>query len=100
MNRMHIIRHLWSLPLYVLALPATSQLVTYTISKEPTAKFRTVQAVFDLIPLRIKKPTVIYIKNGSYKEKMHLDSTKDFVTLVGEDKFATILTYDDHAGKP
>jgi pectinesterase len=28
-----------------------------------------------------------------------LDSTKKFVTIIGEDKFNTILTFDDHTGK-
>ena len=46
-----------------------------------------------------KKPITILIKNGIYKEKLHLDSSKNFVKLIGEDKFKTILTYDDHTGK-
>ena len=34
----------------------------------------------------------------SYKEKLFLDSTKKWVTVIGEDKMNTILTYD-HTGK-
>ena len=61
--------------------------------------FTTVQAALDAVPLNNKKPTIIFIKMGIYKEKFHLDSTKNFVRLRGEDKFKTILTYDDHTGK-
>jgi pectinesterase len=58
-----------------------------------------VQQALDAITLNNKKPITIFIKNGIYKEKLHLDSTKNFITLIGEDKFNTILTYDDHTGK-
>lgn len=69
------------------------------VAQDGTEKYKTVQAAFNAIPLNNKIPTAIYIKNGFYKEKLHLDSTKDFVTIIGEDKFNTILTYDDHTGK-
>ncbi len=49
--------------------------------------------------MKNKNPITIFIKNGIYKEKLHLDSSKNFVTIIGEDKFNTILTYDDHTGK-
>ena len=69
------------------------------VAPDGSGKYKTVQSAFDAIPLNNKKPVTIYIKNGIYKEKLHLDSSKNFVTLIGEDKFNTILTYDDHTGK-
>ena len=69
------------------------------VSKDGSGQYKTVQDAFDAIPLHNKKPVTIIIKNGIYKEKLHLDSTKDFVTVIGEDKFNTILNYDDHTGK-
>jgi pectinesterase len=79
-------------------------LVTYaqqkiTVSQDGSGNYKTVQAAFDAISLNNKKPVTVYIKNGIYKEKLHLDSSKNYVTLIGEDKFSTILTYDDHTGK-
>jgi len=47
------------------------------------------QAAFDAVPVGNKKPVVIYIKNGTYKEKLHLDSGKNFVELLGESRFYT-----------
>lgn len=70
-----------------------------TVATDGSGKFKTVQAALDAVPLKNKTTFVIYIKNGVYKEKLHLDSLKDHVLLVGEDKFNTILTYDDHTGK-
>ena len=69
------------------------------VAKDGSGNYKTVQQALDAITLNNKKPITIFIKNGIYKEKLHLDSTKNFITLIGEDKFNTILTYDDHTGK-
>jgi pectinesterase len=69
------------------------------VAQDGSENYKTVQSAFNAIPLNNKKPTTIFIKNGIYKEKLHLDSSKNFVTIIGEDKFKTILTYDDHTGK-
>lgn len=69
------------------------------VAQDGSGNYKTVQAAFNDIPLNNKKTITIYIKNGIYKEKLHLDSAKNFVTLIGEDKFNTVLTYDDHTGK-
>lgn len=70
-----------------------------TVAQDGSGHYTTVQAALNAVPSNNKQPFTIYIKNGVYKEKLHLDSSKDFVTLVGEDKFKTILTYNDHTGK-
>jgi pectinesterase len=69
------------------------------VAKDGSGDFKTVQEAFDAVAKKNKKPVTIFVKNGIYKEKLLLDSSKSFVMLVGEDKFNTILTYDDHAGK-
>jgi pectinesterase len=69
------------------------------VAKDGSGKYETVQQALNAVPLHNKMPITIFIKNGIYKEKLHLYSTKDFVTLIGENKFKTILTYDDHTGK-
>ena len=69
------------------------------VASDGTGDYTSVQAAFDAVPLQNKKPVTIFIKKGSYKEKLRLDSTKNFITIKGEDKFNTILTYDDHTGK-
>lgn len=75
---------------------ATTQI---TVAKDGSGDFSSVQAAFNAVPLNNKKQFTILVKNGVYKEKLRLDSSKNFVTLIGEDKFNTILTYDDHTGK-
>jgi pectinesterase len=70
-----------------------------TVAPDGSGNYKTVQNALDAVPVNNKKPITIFVKNGTYKEKLHLDSSKRFVTLIGEDKFKTILTYDDHTGK-
>jgi len=69
------------------------------VAKDGSGHYTTVQDAFNAIPQNNTNPVTIYIRNGVYKEKLRLDSAKRFVTLLGEDKFNTILTYDDHTGK-
>ena len=70
-----------------------------TVSKDGKSNFTSVQAAFNAIPTNNSKPVLVFVKKGTYKEKLLLDSTKKFVTLVGEDRNSTILTYDDHTGR-
>lgn len=70
-----------------------------TVAQDGSGNFKSVQDALNSIPVNNSKRFIIYIRNGVYKEKLFLDSTKNFVTLIGEDKFNTILTYDDHTGK-
>src|SRR5689334_3486429 len=69
------------------------------VATDGSGNYRTVQEAFNAVPANNKKPVIIFVRNGIYKEKLVLDSTKQYVTLIGEDKFNTILTYDDHTGK-
>src|SRR4030095_786222 len=69
------------------------------VAANGSGNFKTVQEAFNSIPANNKKPVVIFVRNGIYKEKLVLDSTKSIVVLIGENKFNTILTYDDHTGK-
>ena len=71
----------------------------FTVAWDGSGDYKTVQEAFDAVPYNNKKSITIIIKEGIYKEKLLIDSTKTFVTLIGADKFNTILTYDDHTGK-
>ena len=70
-----------------------------TVAQDGTGDYTKVQDAFNAIPVNNKDAVTVFIKKGVYKEKLRLDSTKRHVTLTGEDKFKTILSYDDHAGK-
>ncbi|MFT3739024.1 MAG: pectinesterase family protein [Breznakibacter sp.] len=69
----------------------------FVVAIDGSGDFTSVQQAIDAVPHLRKARTVIFIKNGVYKEKLHLPSNKTNVTFVGEDVNKTILTYDDYA---
>lgn len=75
-----------------------SQSKIIVVARDGSGEYLKVGDALNQIPFNNKEPITIYIRNGIYKEKLHLDSSKNFVTIIGEDKFNTILTYDDHTG--
>ena len=70
-----------------------------TVAQDGSGNYKTVQDALNAVPSNNKTRFIIYIRNGVYYEKLLLDSSRNFVTLIGEDKFKTILTYNDHTGK-
>lgn len=84
--------------LLFISMRSSAQMIK-TVAVDGSGDYRTVQEALDAVPEHNRRPFNIKIKNGIYKEKLFLDSTKNFVTLIGEDKFNTILTYNDHTGK-
>jgi pectinesterase len=69
-----------------------------SVAKDGSGDYTTVQAALNAVPSGNTEPVIISIKNGVYKEVITVDATKPFITLIGEDKSKTILTYDNHAG--
>jgi pectinesterase len=68
------------------------------ITVSPISKYKTVQAALNALPCNNTKPVTIFIKNGLYREVVIVDTRQQFITLVGENKDSTILTFNNHAG--
>lgn len=66
-----------------------------TVAQDSTGDFTSVQAAVDSIG---NEPETIFIKNGTYKERVEI--TKDNITLIGESCDKTIITYDYYAFMP
>jgi pectinesterase len=77
---------------------AAAQQNRIIVAQDGSGQYKTVQEAIDAIPSGNTKALTIFIKKGTYKERLTLDTRKDFVSLVGEDKNNTILTYDNHKG--
>jgi pectinesterase len=69
------------------------------VAKDGSGDFSTVQEALNAVPLDNRKPVTIFIKKGIYHEKLRLDSSKNFVRIIGEHKDSTVLSYNDHTGK-
>ena len=64
----------------------------------PTSRYKTIQAAVDAVPFNNKKPITIMVKKGIYKEVVTVDTRKNFIHLIGEDKNNTIITFNNHRG--
>ncbi|GAC1586632.1 MAG: hypothetical protein NVS3B25_01890 [Hymenobacter sp.] len=71
----------------------------FVVAQDGSGQFRTVQEAFNAVPDFRKKVTTIFIRKGTYKEKLILAGSKNLVKLIGEDRDKTILTYDDYNQK-
>lgn len=71
----------------------------FVVDARGKGDFKTVQEAIDAVPDFRNQETVIFIKNGVYKEKLVLPTSKRKVTFIGEDLLKTIITNDDWAQK-
>jgi len=71
----------------------------FVVAKDGSGNFKTVQEAINAVPDLRKNETVIYIKNGVYKEKLMLPSTKINVRFIGQQADSVVLTYDDYAAR-
>lgn len=67
------------------------------VAADESGDFTSIQEALDKLPENNQEVVEIRIKNGIYKEKLHIQ--KNFVTIIGESAAETILTYDDYAKK-
>lgn len=93
MNKLVVI-FLWMVTVAGVAQPVKK----IVVAQDGSGNYATVQQALNSVPLNNKGHIIIFIKNGIYKEKLRLDSSKNNVEMIGESKFNTILTYDDHPG--
>ncbi|UAY53655.1 pectinesterase family protein [Ferruginibacter albus] len=91
-------RFLLSISLLASIALVKAQTKNITVAQDGSGNYKTVQEALNQVPADNKTPFVIHIKNGIYKERLILDTRRNFVTLIGEDKDKTILTYDNHVG--
>ncbi len=69
------------------------------VALDGSGDYKTVQEAINAVPDFRNKETRIFIKNGTYKEKLILPASKNNVTFIGEDKMSTVFSYDDYAQK-
>lgn len=70
-----------------------------TVSKDGRADFTTIQEAINASKAFPNQRVIITIKNGTYNEKVHIYSWNPKVSLIGENKEKTIITYNDYFDK-
>jgi pectin methylesterase-like acyl-CoA thioesterase len=67
------------------------------VARDGTGQFRTITDAIEVCRAFMDYHKVIYIKKGTYKEKLIIPQWVQNIELCGESRDETIITYDDHA---
>ncbi len=81
--------------LMAIAVQAQKQIV---VDQQGTGDFKTIQDALDVVPAGNTEPVTIFVKKGVYREVVVVDARKGNILLKGEDKFKTIISFNNHAG--
>ncbi|MEO2203499.1 pectinesterase family protein [Paenibacillus pabuli] len=71
--------------------------VILTVASNGSGEFERVQDAIDASPDNTILPTIIRIKDGVYREKLNVPSSKTHLRMIGESREGTILVYGDSA---
>ncbi|KDN56713.1 pectin methylesterase [Flavobacterium seoulense] len=69
------------------------------VDAKGTGDYLSVQEALNAVAFSKTTETKIFVKNGTYKEKLEIPLNKNKITLIGESKEKVIITYDDYASK-
>lgn len=69
------------------------------VAKDGSGDYTYLQDAIDAVRAFTPKRLRIFIKNGVYKEKVHIPAWVTDIALIGESVDSTRITYDDHAGR-
>ena len=70
-----------------------------TVAQDGSGDFSTIQQAIDATKAFPPKRITIFVKNGIYKEKICVPSWNNKLSIIGEDRDKTIITWDDYFGK-
>lgn len=98
-----MLKYFFGITSFVLMLLSTVPVIAgdynFVVAADGSGDFRTIQEAINAVPDFRKNQTLIFIKKGTYKEKLVLAGSKTNVVFIGEERETTILTYDDYASK-
>lgn len=72
---------------------------SYTVAQDGSGDYTTLQKALDACKAFPDERITIWIKPGTYQEKVEVHSWTTKVSLVGENAGTTILTFGDYSGK-
>ncbi|XP_028804284.1 pectinesterase PPME1-like [Neltuma alba] len=70
---------------------------TVTVSQDGKGDFKTITDAINSVPTNNAQRVIIKIAGGVYNEKVTIDRTKDFITMIGDPKNMPNLTYNGDA---
>jgi pectinesterase len=72
--------------------------VDIIVAKDGSGNYTSVTAAINSVTKYKATRTVIFVKKGTYTEKLEVESGINKVTLIGEDIDSTIIAYNDYSG--
>jgi pectinesterase len=69
------------------------------VDKNGSGDFTTIQEAINAAKAFPSERITIFIKNGVYYEKVKIHSWNPYISLIGESREKTIISYDDHFNK-
>jgi pectinesterase len=72
--------------------------IRLTVAADGSGEYRTIQEAVMAVRDFMQVPAVIFIKNGTYREKLLIPSQKTNLSLVGESETGVVITYGDYSG--
>ena len=70
--------------------------ITMSVAQDGTGDFLTIQEAIDSVVSDLSQPTILFIKEGVYQEKISIPKNKR-IHLVGNHREQTVITYADYA---
>ena len=91
--------------LFAITLSATAAMAankydnpdTIVVARDGTGEFRNISEAIEVCRAFMDYHKVIYVKRGTYKEKLEIPTHLTNIEICGEDALTTIITWDDHA---
>ena len=73
---------------------------TLFVARDGTGEFRNINEAIEVCRAFMEYHKVIFVKKGTYKEKLIIPQSLTNIEICGEDRDNTIITWDDHANIP
>lgn len=85
--------------LFLCGYLAMAQKQRLVVAQDGSGDYTTVQAAVDAVRSFPLERVEIYIRKGVYREKLVIPSWKTGITMRGEDRNRTIISWNDYSGK-
>jgi pectinesterase len=69
------------------------------VAQDGSGNYKTVQEAINAVADNSTSVTEVFVKKGTYKERIVVPVSKINITLVGEDAMTTVLTFDNYAAR-
>lgn len=74
-------------------------LIDIVVAADSSGDFLTVQDGINAVPANSPTRKILFIRNGTYREKIQVPSSRINLTMIGENVDSTIIVFDDYADK-